>query len=88
MFNKTSALSWQNSVSLCPALFCIPGPNLPVTPGIFCFPTFALQFPMMKRTSFFFFFLVLVLEGLVGLHRTIQLQFLWHSWLGHRLGLL
>ena len=30
---------------------------------------------MMKRTSFFFF-LVLVLEGLVGLHGTIQLQLL------------
>ena len=27
-----------------------------------------------------------VLEGLVGLHRTGQLQFLWHQWLGHGLG--
>ena len=25
---------WQNSVSLCPASFCTPRPNLPVTPGI------------------------------------------------------
>ena len=32
--------------------------------------------------------LVLVLEGLVRLHRTIQLQLLQHWWLGHRLGLL
>ena len=31
---------------------------------------------------------VLVLEGLIGLHRTIQLQLLQHYWLGHRLGLL
>ena len=31
---------------------------------------------------------MLVLEGLVGLHRTIQLQILQHYWLGHRLGLL
>ena len=30
---------------------------------------------------------VLVLEGLVVLHRTIQLQFLQHYWLGPRLGL-
>ena len=30
---------------------------------------------MMKMTSFF---LVLVLEGLIGHHRTIQLQLLWH----------
>ena len=31
---------------------------------------------------------MLVLEGLVGLHRTVQLQLLQHYWLGHRLGLL
>ena len=29
---------------------------------------------------------VLVLKGLVGLHRIIQLQLLQHYWLGHRLG--
>ena len=28
---------------------------------------------------------MLVLEGLVGLHRAIQLQLLQHYWLGHRL---
>ena len=28
---------------------------------------------------------VLVLKGLVGLHKTIQLQFLQRYWLGHRL---
>ena len=38
----------------------------------------------MKRTSFW----GLVLEGLVVLHRTVQLQLLHHEWLGHRLGLL
>ena len=32
-------------------------------------------------------FWVLVLEGLVGLHRTIQLQLLKYYWSGHRLGL-
>ena len=30
----TSAFSWQNSVSFCPASFCTPRPNLLVTPGI------------------------------------------------------
>ena len=30
---------------------------------------------------------MLILEGLVGLHRTIQLQLLWHQWLEHRLEL-
>ena len=29
---------------------------------------------------------VLVLKGLVGLHRIVQLQLLQHYWLGHRLG--
>ena len=33
-------------------------------------------------------FLVLVLEGLVGHHKTVQLQLLQHYWLGHRLGWL
>ena len=33
-------------------------------------------------------FWVLVLEGLVGLHRTVQPQLLQHYWSGHRLGLL
>ena len=78
----TSAFSWQNSISLCPASFCIPWPNLPVTPGVSSLPTFAFQSPIMKRTSF----LVLVLKGLVGLHRTVQLQLLQRYWLGHRLG--
>ena len=67
----TSAFSGQNVVSLCPASFWTPKPNLPVTPSISQLPTFAFQSPMMKRTSF----LVLAIEVLVGL-RTIQLQFL------------
>jgi len=29
----TSAFSWQNSISFCPASFCSPRLNLPVTPG-------------------------------------------------------
>ena len=33
-------------------------------------------------------FLGVNLEGLVGLHRTVQLQLLRHWWLGHSLGLL
>ena len=74
VFAMTSAFSWQNSVSLCLASFCTPRPNLPVTPDISWLSTFAFQSLMMKRTSF----LVLVLEGLVGLHRAVQLQLLWH----------
>ena len=73
LFAMTSAFSWQNSINLCPASFCTPKPNLPVTLGISWLPTFAFQSPMIKRTSFF---LVLVLEGLVGHHRTIRHHFL------------
>ena len=79
----TSVFSWQNSISLWPASFCTPKANLPVTPGISWLPTFAFQSPMMKRTSF----LVLVLECLVGIHRTAQLQLLQHLWLKHRVKL-
>ena len=80
----TSAFSWQNSVRLCIASFCILRPNLPVTLGVSWLPTFAFQSPIMKRTSF----LGVSLKGLVGLHRTVQLQLLQCYWLGHRLGLL
>ena len=55
-----------------------------LTPGISWLPTFAFQSTMMKRTSF----LVLVLEDLIDLHRTIQLQLLQHYWLRHILELL
>ena len=34
VFAMNSVFSWQNSVSLFPASFCTPRPNLPVTPGI------------------------------------------------------
>ena len=60
-----------------------PRSNLPVTPAVSWLPTFAFQSPIMKRT----FFGVLVLKGLVGLHRTVQLQLLQRYWLGHRLGI-
>ena len=76
----------QNSISLCPASFCTPRPNLPITPGMSWLLTFAFQSPMMKRTSFFG--VLLVLEGVVSLHRTIQLLLPQRYWLGHRLGLL
>ena len=74
----TNAFSWQNSISLCPASFCIPRPNLPD------FLLFHSSLLWWKGHLFW----VLVLEGLIGLHRTIQLHLLQHYWLGHRLGLL
>ena len=41
-----------------------------------------------SRSGLVCFWRVLVLEGLIGLHRTVQVQLLQHYWLGHRLGLL
>ena len=39
----------------------------------------SLDFPIpYDEKDIFFFFLVLVLEGLIGLQATIQLQLLWH----------
>ena len=55
----TSVFSWQNCISLCPASFCTPRPNFPVTPSISWLPAFTFQSPVMKRTSFWG-----VLEGL------------------------
>ena len=63
----THVFSWHNSVNLCPATFCTPRLNLPVTPDLSWLPTFAIKYSMMKGHHFFFF-LVLVLEGIVGLY--------------------
>ena len=52
-----------------------------------CFLTSYLCIPVPYNEKDTFFW-VLVLKGLVDLHRTIQLQLLQHYWLGHRLGLL
>ena len=51
-----------------------------------CFLTsyFCIPVPYNEKDIFFG---VLVLKGLVGLHRPLQLQLLQHYWLGHRIGL-
>ena len=51
-----------------------------------CFHCFPIYLPWSDGSRHLFW--VLVLEGLVGLHRTIQLQLFHYYWLGHRLGLL
>ena len=68
VFTMTSAFSWQNSVSLCPASFCTPRPNFPVTPGI-------SDFLLLHSSPLWWkghHFLVLVLKGFLGLHRAIS----------------
>ena len=80
-----SACSLHKTVILFPASFCTIRQNLPVILGISRLPTFAFKSLMMKNTSFFF---GVSLKSVVGLHRTSQLQLLWHQSLGHRCGLL
>ena len=71
VFTMTSAFSWQNSVSLCPALFFTPRSNLLLQ--------VSLDFLLLHSSPLWWkglLFLVLVLEGLVGFHRTVQLYLL------------
>ena len=55
-----------------------------------CFLTsyFFTPIPYNEKDIFWRCFWVLVLEGLADFHRTVQIQILQHSQLGHRLGLL
>ena len=72
-----SVFSWKNSISLCPLHSVLQG-------QIFLTSYFCIPVPYNEKDNFGG---VLVLEVLVGLHRTVQLQPLQHYWLGHRLEL-
>ena len=72
------------SVNLCPASFHTPLSNLSLL-------QVSLDFLLLHSSSLWWnghFFFVLILEGLVDLHRTILFQPLQHYCLGHRLGVL
>ena len=84
----TNVFSWQNSVSLCPASFCTPRPNFPVTPGISWFPTLTFHPRRWKGICVCVCVCEWVLEGHAGLQRTGRPQLHCPQWLGHRLGLL
>ena len=74
----TSAFSWQNSVSLSPASHCTPRSHLPVTPSL----DFSIPVPYDEKDIYFilflFYFLVSVLESLLGHLKAIELHLLWH----------
>ena len=79
VFAMTSVFSQQNFVSLSLTHFVLQGQTcllLQVSPDFLLLHSN----PLWRKGQLF---LVLVLEGLVGLHRTIQLQLLQHYWLGH-----
>ena len=80
----TSAFSWQNSISFALLHSVLKG-QICLLIQVF------LDFVLLHSSPLYLkghLLGVLVLEGLVGLHRTIQLQLLQHYWSGHRLGLL
>ena len=76
--------SLGKTVSLCLLQFVLQGQTC-------LLPQVSLDFLLLRSSPLWWkghLFLVLVLEGLVGHHRTVQLQLLWHWCLGHKLGLL
>ena len=84
VFAKTRAFSWQNSVSFGPASFVFQGQTCLLV-------QVSLDFLLLHSNPLWWkghLLWVLVLEGLVGVHRTIQLQLLQCYLSGHRLGLL
>ena len=52
VFAITSAFSWQNSVSLCPASFCTARPNLTYYSRFLLTSAFSFESPMVRKTSF------------------------------------
>ena len=60
-------------------------PNSSVPPKYLLTSYFCIPVPYDEKDIFF---LLLVLEHLIDLHRTVQLQLLQHQWLGQRFGLL
>ena len=84
VFAMITAFFWQNSVSLCLLHFVLQGQTCLLL-------QVSLDFLLLHSSPLWWkghLFLVLVLEGIVGHHRTVQLQLLQHWWLGHGLGLL
>ena len=74
-FAMTSAFSWQNCASLCSASLCTPRAKLPVNSRYLLTSYFCILVTCDEKDILF---LVLVLDGLVGLHKTVQLQLLQH----------
>ena len=84
MFAVTSAFSWPNLLSFALLHFVLQG-------QICLLLQVSLDFLLLHSSPLWWkghLFGLLVLECLVGLHKTIQIQPLQHYWSGHRLGLL
>ena len=80
----TSAFSWQNSVSLDLLRFVLQD-QTGLLLQVFLDSLLLHSSPLWWKG---YLLGVLILEVLIGLHRTIQPQLLQHYWSGYRLGLL
>ena len=78
----TSVFSWQNSITFALLNSVLQG-QICLLLQVFLTSYFCI--PVLYNENLFW---VLVLDGLVGTHRTIQLQLLQCYWSGERLGLL
>ena len=85
MFVMTGVCSLDKILLAFALLHFVLQPKLACYSGYLLTSYFCIPVPYNEK-DFLVLFLVLVLEGLVGLPRTVQL--LKHQWLGHRLGLL
>ena len=74
VFAITSAFSWQNSYKPLPCFILYSKAKLAFIPGISWLPAFVFQslWWIGLESSFFFFFLILVLRGLPGLIELIS----------------
>ena len=68
-----------------PCFILYPKAKFACYPRYFLTSYFCIPVPYNEKGISFW---VLVLKGLVGLHKTVQLQLLQHYWLRHRFGLL
>ena len=82
VFAMTSAFSWQTLLAFA-LLHSVFQGQICLLPQVFLDFLLLHSSPLSWKGHW-----VLVLESLVGLHRTVQLQLLQHYWLGHRFGLL
>ena len=84
VFAMTSAFPWQSLLAF-DLLVLYSKAKCACYLRYFLTSYFCIPVPYNEKDIFFG---VLILEGLVGFHRTVQLQFLKNYWSGHRLGLL
>ena len=78
VFAMTSVFSWQTSISLCPASFRTPGPNLPVTPCCYKRLYFILCYSWV---TFHCMCVCVHTTSSLAIHLSVDIWFVSMSWL-------